>query len=82
MCPPSFANNSRPRASGVSRYTGAFAFSGSMKLHYKRNIPDEVLQKLPTTTLRFGRTALSDNVVEVCFLAEESWNEHCRGFSR
>jgi hypothetical protein len=29
------------------------AFSGSMKLHYKRNIPDEVLQKLPNTTLRF-----------------------------
>jgi hypothetical protein len=29
------------------------AFSGSMKLHYKRAIPDDVLQKLPTTTLRF-----------------------------
>ncbi|MFZ1179322.1 MAG: hypothetical protein WAO15_24310 [Mycobacterium sp.] len=29
------------------------AFSGSMKLNYKKKIPDEVLQKLPTTTLRF-----------------------------
>lgn len=29
------------------------AFSGSMRLHYKRKIPDEVLIKLPTTTLRF-----------------------------
>ena len=29
------------------------AFSGSMKLHYKRQIPDEVLEQLPTTTLRF-----------------------------
>lgn len=29
------------------------AFSGSMKLHYKREVPDEVLQKLPTTSLRF-----------------------------
>jgi len=28
------------------------AFSGPMKLNYKRKIPDEVLQKLPTTTLR------------------------------
>jgi hypothetical protein len=33
---------------GVSRH-----FGGLMKLHYKRSIPDEVLQKLPTTTLRF-----------------------------
>ena len=24
-----------------------------MKLHYKRQIPDEVLEQLPTTTLRF-----------------------------
>jgi hypothetical protein len=24
-----------------------------MKLNYKRKIPDEVLQKLPTTSLRF-----------------------------
>ncbi|WAC93471.1 hypothetical protein [Mycobacterium sp. Aquia_213] len=29
------------------------AFSGSMKLHYKRQIPDEVLDRLPTTSLRF-----------------------------
>jgi hypothetical protein len=29
------------------------AFSGSMKLHYKREVPDEVLEKLPTTSLRF-----------------------------
>jgi hypothetical protein len=29
------------------------AFSGTMKLNYKKKIPDEVLQKLPTTTLRF-----------------------------
>jgi hypothetical protein len=29
------------------------AFSGSMKLHYRRMVPDDVLQKLPTTTLRF-----------------------------
>jgi hypothetical protein len=32
------------------------AFSGSMKLNYKRKIPDEVLEKLPTTTLRFPIT--------------------------
>jgi hypothetical protein len=29
------------------------AFSGSMKLNYKRTIPDDVLHKLPTTDLRF-----------------------------
>ncbi len=29
------------------------AFSGSMKLNYKKKIPDDVLQKLPTTALRF-----------------------------
>ncbi|MEE6138877.1 hypothetical protein SKC41_21420 [Mycobacterium sp. 050128] len=29
------------------------AFSGSMKLHYKRHVPDEVLDRLPTTSLRF-----------------------------
>ena len=29
------------------------AFSGMMNLNYKRKIPDEVLQKLPRTTLRF-----------------------------
>ena len=29
------------------------AFSGSMRLNYKKKIPDEVLEKLPTTTLRF-----------------------------
>lgn len=29
------------------------AFSGSMKLNYRKTIPDEVLEKLPTTTLRF-----------------------------
>jgi len=29
------------------------AFSGSMKLNYKKKIPDDVLQKLPTTSLRF-----------------------------
>lgn len=29
------------------------AFSGSMKLHYKRKIPDDVLGQLPTTSLRF-----------------------------
>jgi hypothetical protein len=28
------------------------ACSGTMKLNYKRKIPDEVVQKLPTTTLR------------------------------
>lgn len=28
------------------------AFSGSMKLHYKRQIPDEVLERLPVTSLR------------------------------
>jgi hypothetical protein len=28
------------------------AFSGSMRLNYKKKIPDEVLEKLPTTTLR------------------------------
>jgi hypothetical protein len=29
------------------------AFSGSMKLNYKKAIPDEVLSGLPTTALRF-----------------------------
>jgi hypothetical protein len=29
------------------------AFSGSMKLNYKKTIPDDVLQKLPATALRF-----------------------------
>jgi len=29
------------------------AFSGSMKLNYKKKIPEDVLQKLPTTALRF-----------------------------
>ncbi|MEZ0350662.1 hypothetical protein [Mycobacterium sp. pR1184] len=29
------------------------AFSGSMKLHYKRRVPDEVLERVPTTSLRF-----------------------------
>jgi len=29
------------------------AFSGSMRLNYKKKIPDDVLQKLPTTSLRF-----------------------------
>jgi hypothetical protein len=29
------------------------AFSGTMKLNYKRTIPDEVLHKLPTTKLAF-----------------------------
>ena len=33
---------------GVRRH-----FSGTMKLNYKRKISDDVLQKLPTTTLRF-----------------------------
>jgi hypothetical protein len=32
------------------------AFSGTMKLNYKKKIPDEVLQKLPTNTLRFPVT--------------------------
>lgn len=32
------------------------AFNGTMKLNYKKKIPDEVLQKLPTTTLRFPVT--------------------------
>jgi hypothetical protein len=32
------------------------AFSGTMKLNYKRKIPDEVLEKVPTTTLRFPVT--------------------------
>jgi hypothetical protein len=30
------------------------AFSGSMKLHYKRKVPDDVLASLPTTSLRFS----------------------------
>ncbi|MCV7398294.1 hypothetical protein [Mycobacterium paraseoulense] len=30
------------------------AFSGSMTLNYKKKIPDDVLEKLPTTTLRFS----------------------------
>ena len=30
------------------------AFSGSMKLNYKKKIPDEVLQELPATKLRFS----------------------------
>jgi hypothetical protein len=29
------------------------AFSGRMKLNYKRDIPDEVLHRLPSTTLSF-----------------------------
>ncbi|OBB66312.1 MULTISPECIES: hypothetical protein [unclassified Mycobacterium] len=29
------------------------AFSGSMRLNYKKTIPDEVLETLPTTTLRY-----------------------------
>ncbi|OBG19327.1 hypothetical protein [Mycobacterium sp. 852002-51057_SCH5723018] len=29
------------------------AFSGSMRLNYKKKIADDVLQKLPTTSLRF-----------------------------
>jgi hypothetical protein len=29
------------------------AFSGTMKLNYKRDIPDEVLQQLPTTTVKY-----------------------------
>lgn len=29
------------------------AFSGSMRLNYKKKIPDEVLETLPATTLRF-----------------------------
>lgn len=29
------------------------AFSGSMKLHYKKTIPDDVLGAVPRTTLRF-----------------------------
>lgn len=29
------------------------AFSGSMRLNYRKTIPDEVLEKLPTTTVRF-----------------------------
>ena len=31
-------------------------FSGAMKLNYKRKIPDEVLNQLPTTELRFPVT--------------------------
>jgi hypothetical protein len=30
------------------------AFSGAMSLNYKKKIPVEVLEKLPTTTLRFA----------------------------
>ena len=30
------------------------AFSGSMKLNYKKKIPDKVLQELPATRLRFS----------------------------
>jgi hypothetical protein len=30
------------------------AFSGTMKLNYKKKIPDEVLQQLPTSTLHFS----------------------------
>ncbi len=29
------------------------AFSGSLKLNYKKTIPDDVLQKLPATSLRY-----------------------------
>ncbi len=29
------------------------AFSGSMRLNYKKKIPDDVLEQLPTTTLRY-----------------------------
>lgn len=29
------------------------AFSGSMRLHYKRHVPDAVLERLPTSSLRF-----------------------------
>ncbi|KKC03957.1 hypothetical protein [Mycobacterium nebraskense] len=29
------------------------AFSGSMRLNYRKKIPDDVLETLPTTTLRF-----------------------------
>ena len=29
------------------------AFSGTMKLNYQRKIPDDVLERLPATTLRF-----------------------------
>jgi hypothetical protein len=29
------------------------AFSGSMRLNYRKKIPDDVLQKLPTRSLRF-----------------------------
>ncbi len=32
------------------------AFSGSMKLNYKKAIPDDALQQLPTTSLRFRVT--------------------------
>jgi len=32
------------------------ALSGSVKLNYKKKIPDEVLSALPTTTLRFPIT--------------------------
>jgi hypothetical protein len=32
------------------------AFSGSMKLNYTKKLPDEVLEKLPTTALRFPVT--------------------------
>ncbi len=32
------------------------AFSGSMKLNYKKKLPEEVLEKLPTTALRFPVT--------------------------
>jgi hypothetical protein len=30
------------------------AFSGAMSLNYKKTIPDEVLEKVPATTLRFA----------------------------
>ncbi|MCV7199830.1 hypothetical protein [Mycobacterium angelicum] len=49
-------------AAGVSRYRGAFAFTGRPhRLNYKRKVPDEVLTRLPTTKL-----ALPVDPVFVC----------------
>lgn len=58
----SWATNKGPAAATVTRKGLLIdidlrgvdkACSGSMKLHYRRDVPDEVLGQLPTTTLRF-----------------------------
>lgn len=58
----SWATNTGPAAATVTRKGLLIdidlrgvdkACSGSMKLHYRREVSDEVLGQLPTTTLRF-----------------------------